>query len=76
MPLPLIPHSAAITPAVIPKQNVDSLLASEGQMEMGWNGNCCIDSDTGRWGADRQVAFQAAFDKNTHPLCHFCLTAQ
>lgn len=28
MPLPLIPHSAAVTPAVIPKQNVDSLLAS------------------------------------------------
>lgn len=30
MPFPLIPHSAAVTPAVIPKQNVDSLLASQG----------------------------------------------
>lgn len=36
MPLPLIPHSGAVTPAVITKQNVDSLLESEGRMENGF----------------------------------------
>lgn len=33
MPLPLTPHSGAVTPAVITKQNVDSLLESEGRTE-------------------------------------------
>lgn len=53
MPLPLIPHSAAATPAVIPKQNVDSLLARRAGWKPGWNGNRCIDSDAGSTQAGR-----------------------